>query len=182
MLTLSWMFWAVAAIGLWSFLAYRLITYIRTNNKKDLEVNASRETWLFPDSESTLLETKERFPNTEAPLLALARLYSRTENFEKANAAWQDYRRLLPTKPEGYYSGASALAKLGRQQEAEKLLAAGLKRCPADVTIAVRYIEMARHRNDLPAAAERVARSRRRFGDHPWVVAEMARLQAASER
>ena len=72
----------------------------------------------------------------------------------------------FPRSPSAYTGGAAALAALGRIDEADNLLAEGVKQCPDRSEIAVEHARSAHQREGWAEAAQRWALVRERFPDN----------------
>lgn len=69
----------------------------------------------------------------------------------------------LPTAPLAYAQAAEALARAGRADDADKVMAAAVRRFPGDMALGVAHARAAEQRKDWPAALERWAQLRTAF-------------------
>ncbi len=74
------------------------------------------------EAEATLRAAIDRFPTESRPMLELAKfLLFKRRNYAAAVEAWAALRRAFPNNEEAYASGAEALRRAGRGDEAEIL-------------------------------------------------------------
>jgi hypothetical protein len=69
----------------------------------------------------------------------------------------------FPTSTSAYLGGAAALRALGRNEEAESVLAEGVELCPGHAEVAVEYARLAHQHEDWAEAIRRWELVRERF-------------------
>jgi predicted Zn-dependent protease len=85
---------------------------------------------------------------------------------EAALAIWATLRRNFPDNPVAYLRAASTLSKLGRHDEAERLLSAGSKHFPDQVGFTIERAWAAHHRGDFDQADRLWEEVRKLLPDH----------------
>ena len=91
-------------------------------------------------------------------------------------------REHYPDHEAGYEAAVDALREVGRAGEAEDLAASGVQRFPGNFALGVRYVEMARARNDIPAIVLRASALRERFPRQPFPHFRLIHALAAAGR
>jgi tetratricopeptide (TPR) repeat protein len=121
----------------------------------------------LPDAADRLLrEAIQRFPDRRAPLTEYAWLAQIGRDWPASVDRWAVVRMRFPDHAEAYVQAARALAELGRQGDAETLLAEGIAQRPGAAEIAVEYAEMAERRQNWTGAVVRWGDAEARFPDN----------------
>jgi predicted Zn-dependent protease len=121
-----------------------------------------------------LREAAHRFPNEFGILLAEAREAIRRKDPAEALRYFERLRHGHRQSPEGYTEAADVLLGMGRRQEAESVLAEGLRHLPDHPNIWRSMAYVAERAGDLDEALRRWQETRERFPDD----AESFRLSA----
>jgi len=127
---------------------------------------ALRELGQFEEAEAVLAGGMERLPYSVDIAVTHAGIASMRRDWVEAARRWEAVRLQFPRSPSAYTGGAAALKALGRLDEADNLLAEGVKQCPERSEIAVEHACSAHHREDWAEAAQRWALVRERFPDN----------------
>jgi capsular polysaccharide biosynthesis protein/tetratricopeptide (TPR) repeat protein len=96
------------------------------------------------EAESLLREAEPRWPEHREIAVNLAVVAMRRRDWETAAARWAALRDRFEPLAKAYEQGAVALLNLGRLDEAERLLQAGLKHFPDDAPLKSRLAEASR--------------------------------------
>jgi tetratricopeptide (TPR) repeat protein len=140
---------------------------------------ALRELGRLDEAEAVLRSGMERLPHNIDIAVTRAGIASSRGDWTEALRRWDEVRSRFPDSASAVVGGAAALGKLGRLDEADRLLAEGVERCPARADIAVAFARLAEQRQDWPEAARRWQLVRLRFPDNP---AAQPGLDAARQR
>ena len=127
---------------------------------------ALRELGRFDEAETVLSAGMERLPHSADIAVTHAAIAGFRRNWPEAAKRWDDVRGRFPTSPSAYIGGAAALRSLGRDDEAESVLAKGVELCPGQAEIAVEYARLAHQREDWPEAVRRWELVSERFPDN----------------
>lgn len=128
---------------------------------------ALRELGRFDEAEAVIGEAMLRFRNDPAPRIGWAALAHGRRNWAAAAARWENVRTHFPKEGAGYLLGLAALRALGRNTEAEAVLAAGIEQCPDDPGLATEHARLAHTARDWPETARRWERVRACAPDQP---------------
>ena len=114
---------------------------------------ALRELECFEDAESLLTKAAQRFPDNTAVLLGRGQVAQASRNWEAAAECWGRVRARLPLEVQGYAGLATALAELGRLDEAKAVLHDGIERIPSSERLSALLADLARQTQRLCGGA-----------------------------
>jgi len=140
---------------------------------------ALRELGQFEEAEAVLAGGMERLPYSVDIAVTHAGIANIRRDWAEAARRWEAVRMQFPRSPSAYTGGAAALKALGRIDEADNLLAEGVKQCPDRSEIAVEHARSAHQRERWAEAAQHWALVRERFPDN---VAARSGLEEASRQ
>jgi tetratricopeptide (TPR) repeat protein len=106
----------------------------------------------FDQAESMLREGERRYPRRPHFATGLAELARRQGNLEQALRHCAAARRKFPFASEGYTIAAACLIGLGRNNEAEAMLARTVRKFPNNVDVLVEHARLAERRQDWQEA------------------------------
>ena len=166
--------WAAAA-GYWEAVRPRLPgeEAVYTGSARAL-----RELGRTDEADRLLREAIARFPDRRSPLTEHAWLAFIRGDWPAAAERWAAVHARFPDHAEAYVKEAQALVQLGRDDDAEPLLAEAMAQLPDAAEIAVEYAEIAVRRQDWAEAARRWGDAAARF---PAEKVFSHRLHAARE-
>jgi tetratricopeptide (TPR) repeat protein len=118
-------------------------------------------------AEALLRAAVERFPDDAAPLVEFAWTAHLRRNWATAFDRWEEVRARFPNALGRYTGAGQALRQLGRLDEAEALLGAGVAAFPNEPGPLNEYASLAHQRRDWPEAVRRCARLREVTPDSP---------------
>jgi tetratricopeptide (TPR) repeat protein len=124
---------------------------------------ALRELGRFDEAEAVLRAGLERLPSSADIAVTHAAIAGFRRNWPEAAKRWEDVRARFPTSTSAYLGGAAALRALGRNEEAESVLAEGVELCPGQAEVAVEYARLAHQHEDWAEAMRRWELVRERF-------------------
>ena len=127
------------------------------------------------DADTLLTTAMGTWPDNAAIAGAWADLAVRRNDWAEAVRRWETVRALLPHAPEGYVFGSQALARVGRDADAERLLDEGRVNNPGNLGLATSWAELAARRQEWPTAADRWCAVRQAFPHEMRVQLETAR-------
>ena len=134
------------------------------------------------DADTLLTTAMGTWPDNAAIAGAWADLAVRRNDWAEAVRRWETVRGLLPHAPEGYVFGSQALARVGRDADAERLLDEGRLNNPGNLGLATSWAELAARRQEWPTAADRWCAVRQAFPHEMRVQLETARCLAECGR
>ena len=140
---------------------------------------AAREQGRVETADALLREAIARFPGRRSPLTEHAWLAQLGRDWPAAVERWAVVRARFPDHGEAYSLAARALLELGRDDEADAVLTAGVARLPSLAEIAADHADLAMRRQDWPEAAQRWEAAVARF---PAEARFADRLREASQR
>jgi tetratricopeptide (TPR) repeat protein len=145
---------------------------------------ALRELGRFEEAEAVLLAGMERLPNSADIAVTYAGIANIRRDWQEAVRRWERVRLQFPTSPSAYISGAAALKALDRLDDADALLAEGVKQCQARSDVALEYARSAHQREDWAEAVQRWTSVLERFPENTAARTglEQARLQLQRSR
>jgi predicted Zn-dependent protease len=117
------------------------------------------------EAEAILADARQRFPTDAGVAIEYASLAHRRRDWPEAILRWESVRANFPERSRGYGFGALALAEAGHSADADALLAAGARKFPDDLGIAMEFALLAHRRQDWAAARARWQQVRDRFPD-----------------
>jgi tetratricopeptide (TPR) repeat protein len=143
-----------------------------------------RELGRFEEAEAVLLAGMERLPNSTDIAVTYAGIANIRRDWQEAVRRWERVRLQFPTSPSAYISGAAALKALDRLDDADALLAEGVKQCQARSDVALEYARSAHQREDWAEAVQRWTSVLERFPENTAARTglEQARLQLQRSR
>jgi tetratricopeptide (TPR) repeat protein len=115
------------------------------------------------DAEVLLEAAMKRFPNEVGVVVDHAFTAHQRRDWGEAAKRWERVRARAPDRAEGYVQGAQALREEAREEEADRLLEAGIERFPNHSNLLREYAEAASRREDWGAASARFQLLRERF-------------------
>ncbi len=124
-----------------------------------------REMGRFEEAEAILTDSCERFPMEPRLLAEKAHLATAAGEFEHAAQRWKDVVWRFPYFAPAYTSGAVALRKVGKSEQADELLGVGVTRIRNDLAVHREYAQCAERSGEWLVAAERWAQARQLFPD-----------------
>jgi tetratricopeptide (TPR) repeat protein len=124
---------------------------------------ALRELGRFDEAEAVLRTGLELLPSSADIAVTHAAIAGYRRNWPEAAKRWEDVRARFPTSSSAYLGGAAALRALGRNEEAENVLAEGVELCPGQSEVAVEYARLAHQHEDWAEAMKRWELVRERF-------------------
>jgi predicted Zn-dependent protease len=110
---------------------------------------------LYDDAEALMQKGRKQYPNDPRFLEGLAQVAYKRGDREEALRRCETLRRKIPGSVRGYWIAAATLSELGRAEEAEAVLARGLKASPHDVGLRIEYARLADRRQDWVEALKR---------------------------
>jgi len=110
---------------------------------------------LYDDAEAMLTIGQKRYPSHIHFMEGLALVAYKRGNREDALDRCHALRRKFPGSLKGYWIAAAALSELDRPEEAEALLAEGLRLVPDDIGLQMEYARLATRRQDWSEAVKR---------------------------
>ncbi|HUB10661.1 MAG TPA: tetratricopeptide repeat protein [Acetobacteraceae bacterium] len=119
------------------------------------------------DAETLLKSGVNILPRDARIWTEYARLARMRGDWQAVADRWEAVRDLQPDLVEAYYDGARSLIELGRDDDADALLAAALVRFPTDAEIASQYSNLALSRGQWEEANKRFRTLREKFPDDP---------------
>jgi Flp pilus assembly protein TadD len=128
---------------------------------------ALRDSGGLDEAEELLAQAFLRFPSSSEVATNYGWTAHARRDWEEAVRRWELVRVRYPDSPSGYAGGGAALRELGRFDEAEAVLRAGLERLPSSADIAVTHAAIAGFRRNWPEAAKRWEDVRARFPVSP---------------
>lgn len=105
---------------------------------------ALRDAGQYEDAIALLAEAAFRFPDDSEVAVQRALIPAACAEWTSAVRLWGYVRTRFPERVEGYSFGGRALWNAGAEQEAQELLAAGLRQFPRSVEMALAYAELTR--------------------------------------
>jgi tetratricopeptide (TPR) repeat protein len=124
-----------------------------TKDSIDLALNLG----CYDEAEALMLGADRCYPDSEPVALArgLVRVASLRGDKEEALRRAQTLLRRFPAKPEGYHLTTDCLNRLGRQDEADAVMARGAAKFPTNFFIIEHYARIATQRRLWPEALRR---------------------------
>jgi tetratricopeptide (TPR) repeat protein len=116
---------------------------------------AAREQGRAEKADALLREAIARFPGRRSPLTEHAWLAQISRDWPAAVERWAVVRARFSDHAEAYSLAARALLELGRDDEADAVLTAGVARLPSLAEIAADHADLAMRRQDWLEAAQR---------------------------
>jgi tetratricopeptide (TPR) repeat protein len=120
-----------------------------------------------------------QLPAHRSLLIGLGYNASESEDWEAALSAWAEVRAMAPDAADGWVHAATALERLGRNAEAETLMADAVRHLPADRAVFARQAYLAVHRADRVVALERWQRMAAMFEGDAEILKGIALAQPA---
>ena len=120
----------------------------------------------FDEADAVLEPVLERFPKQDLIAVEYARVAHRRSDWLEALRRWREVVGRFPNSADGVSGVGVALQLLGQLDEADSLLAAALKRFPAQHVIAIEYARVSHRRRDWPEALARWKLVMARFPDN----------------
>jgi predicted Zn-dependent protease len=143
---------------------------------------------LHDEAEAMIQDGRRRYPRLRSLYeTAFARVAYRRGDLEEALRRYEVVRRRFPQVADGYGIAAACLTALERADEAESMLARGIRKLPDNYDLSVRYAQAAVHRRDWAAALQRWKSISTRFPHLPGPLGvaqslkEMGRLDEAED-
>lgn len=131
------------------------------------------------DAGALLEQGLTQLPAHRSLLIGLGYNASEAENWEASLAAWARVRAAAPDAADGWVHAATALERLGRNDEAEALMAAAAEQLPGDRAVLARRAYLAVHRADRVVALERWQRMAAVFEGDAEALRGIAQAQPA---
>ena len=128
---------------------------------------ALREAGGLDESEEVLTQAALRFPSSSEIATNHGWIANTRRDWSEAVQRWESVRARFPESHSGYAGAGAALRELGKFEEAEAVLAAGIERLPFSVDIAVTHAGIASMRRDWVEAARRWEGVRLQFPRSP---------------
>ena len=127
-----------------------------------------RQAGRVAEAELVLGEAARRFPGNAAVAIAHADLAQALGDPDEVLRRWQTVRSLAPHVADAWLApGSILLRQLKRLEEADALLAEGVRNCPDHADLALEFAWCAAVREDRAAAAQRYDAVRHRFPHLP---------------
>jgi tetratricopeptide (TPR) repeat protein len=140
---------------------------------------ALRDMGNLDEADSLLSEAVERFLDRPEPLGHYAYLGECRQDWPEALRRWHLNRDRFPDRPQGYVRASALLRRLELLDDAEAVIAEGLRRLPSERSVLFEAADLAVQRNDWPLAVTRWQEAQRHFPDDAGIA---ARIDAAKER
>jgi hypothetical protein len=137
-----------------------------------------REAGGLDESEEVLTQAALRFPSSSEIATNHGWIANTRRDWSEAVQRWESVRARFPESHSGYAGAGAALRELGKFEEAEAVLAAGIERLPFSVDIAVTHAGIASMRRDWVEAARRWEAVRLQFPRSPSAYTGAAALKA----
>jgi tetratricopeptide (TPR) repeat protein len=128
---------------------------------------AFREAGDLDQAEEVLAQAFLRFPSSSEVATNYGWVANARRDWDEAVRRWELVRARYPESPSGYAGGGAALRELGRFDEAEIVLLAGMERLPHSADISVTHAGIAGIRRNWPEAVRRWDDVRSRFPSSP---------------
>jgi tetratricopeptide (TPR) repeat protein len=132
-------------------------------------VASFRESRRYDEAEALALIAVEKYPDDPNAWIQYALLPHSREDWSEAAQRWECVRTQFPSRAEGYVSGAAALIKDSRFDEAENLLPRAIELAPWSRHSAFAHAELAIRRNDWVAALARWTQAQRLFPNEAFL-------------
>jgi predicted Zn-dependent protease len=134
------------------------------STNSDAALNLLLDLGHHEEAEQLMQEGRRRNPSQAAfYATALARVAYRRGDPDEAIRRCETLLKEFPGTAEGYHIAATCLHSMGRQKEADAMMARGVLRLPDDFNVNVHYAHLAMHRNEWPEALRRWELMRGRF-------------------
>jgi tetratricopeptide (TPR) repeat protein len=141
-----------AALRLWHEIQERLYTHaVRSEALFKILLNLRA----FDDAEKLMNVGLEIYPREQFYIVGRARVAELSGDIPSALERWAEVRKKFPHLALGYAQTAACLIKAGQMEEAEAMLARGIKRSPDDVFCLMEHARMAEARGALDQALVR---------------------------
>ncbi|MGA3403671.1 MAG: tetratricopeptide repeat protein [Acetobacteraceae bacterium] len=136
-------------------------------------IGSLRHLGRLDEAEALLRSALRMMPGDMTVLLEWGRVAEARGDWEEAHRRWDSLR---DRHPQGFWSAAWALQRLGRTAEAEALLEAGRLRFPTSQGIAIMQAQIAKDAGNIAEALRRWGVVRQRFPFDPAGYVEAIRL------
>jgi tetratricopeptide (TPR) repeat protein len=121
----------------------------------------------YDEADSVLASVIHKAGTQIGVWIQFAHIAEAKQDWTNASERWNSLRKRFPLDPIAYLRGVVPLDKLGRHEEAEKILLEGMGQIPYDPTLAIEYALRAHRRDDWETAVNRWSLLRERFPDCP---------------
>ncbi len=128
---------------------------------------ALKEQSAFKTADALVLKGLEKFPEETGLYLEYIAIARRQKNYEELARRGALMQKKIPGHPRGYEASGVGLRELGKIEESDAALLAGLEKFPNETDLYLEYVQNAIRQKSWPEAAKRWALMREKYPQDP---------------